>query len=61
MSKQKSKQYLVAFTYENRDTGEEETRQYSIHASSKSEAVIKAVDIFNDMFIVSKVTCMGGK
>jgi hypothetical protein len=56
MSKQKVKQYLVDFTYECSDTGEDEIQRSSVHASSKSEAVIKAVNHFTDMFEVGKVT-----
>ena len=55
MSK-KVKQYIVDFTYECSDTGEDEIQRSSVHASSKSEAVIKAVNHFTDMFEVGKVT-----
>ena len=60
MSK-KVKQYIVEFTYENGDTGEDQIQKSSVHASSKSEAVIKAVNQFTNMFEVGKVVCIGGK
>jgi hypothetical protein len=56
MSKQKVKQYLVDFTYECSDTGEDEIQYSSVSASSKSEAVIKAVNLFTYDFQVNKVT-----
>ena len=61
MSKQKVKRYLVDITYEHGDTGEDEIQLYNVPASSKSEAVIKAVNIFTDDFRVNKVVCMRGK
>ena len=56
MSKQKFKRYTVDLTYEYADTGEDVIEHYDIIATSKSEAVIKAVNRFTDKFKVYKVT-----
>jgi len=56
MSKQKVKRYIVDFTYECGDTGEDEIEYCNVTAYSKSEAVIKAVNLFTYDFSVNKVT-----
>ncbi len=55
MSKQKFKRYTVDFIYEYADTGEDVLNRVEVVASSKSEAVIKAVNLYTDDFSVSRV------